>query len=192
MPLFISMITNLENERWLPIQDYEEFYEISNCGRVKSLARTWKGARGSLFSKEETILGFGTQRGGYLHVTLSIDKKKIYPRVHILVAKHFVANDDPVNKIWVNHKNSIVTCNYDWNLEWCTPSYNAVHGFLFGNRKPQAGIMHGNAKYTEQDILRIRELYASGLYTQKEIAELFEDKQNNISRIILRQRWQHI
>ena len=44
--------------------------------------------------------------------------------VHVLVAKTFIHNPDPINKTQVNHKN---LDRFDYsisNLEWCTPSEN--------------------------------------------------------------------
>ena len=48
--------------------------------------------------------------------------------MHRLMAKHFLKNDDPINKKEVNHKNKNI---YDFsldNLEWCTRSYNVKYG----------------------------------------------------------------
>lgn len=47
-----------------------------------------------------------------------------YQYVHVLVAKTFIHNPDPINKTQVNHKN---LDKFDYsisNLEWCTPSEN--------------------------------------------------------------------
>jgi NUMOD4 motif. len=44
-------------EIWKPIKGYEGLYEISNYGRVKSLARTWVTGHNSIVrSKDESIL----------------------------------------------------------------------------------------------------------------------------------------
>ncbi len=44
--------------------------------------------------------------------------------VHVLVAKTFIPNSDPINKTQINHKN-LDRFNYSIsNLEWCTPSEN--------------------------------------------------------------------
>jgi transcriptional regulator len=47
------------------------------------------------------------------------------------------------------------------------------------------------AKLTEVDVLKIRALAEIGT-TQQEIADQFGVKRQAISRIVLRQRWQHI
>ena len=54
--------------------------------------------------------------------------------VHRLVAKMFIANDDPERKIFVDHKDSNRSNNHRSNLQWITPSGNT--------RKAKRGISH--------------------------------------------------
>lgn len=49
-------------------------------------------------------------------------------RVHRLVAHMFIENDDPINKIEVNHIDENKTNNCVDNLEWCTKEYNNSYG----------------------------------------------------------------
>ena len=55
-----------------------------------------------------------------------------------------------------------------------------------------SGEKHPQAKFTEQDILRIREMFATGEYTQTELAKNFGTKPNVISQIVNRVRWRNI
>lgn len=174
-----------EAEVFKPIKGYEGYYEVSNCGRVKSMPKTWSVGR-----KGETILKVGHRKTGYDFVVLCVDKVKKYASVHRLVAQHFCDNPNEYNV--VNHLDSNIYNNYYKNLEWTTNSGNSIHGYAYGNRKGMKGENHPLSKYKKDDILKIRELYASGNYSQREIAELYNDKQNNISRIVLKQRWKHI
>jgi hypothetical protein len=59
-------------------------------------------------------------------------KGKMY-KVHRLVAKHYIPNDDPENKKIVNHLDSNRTNNHVSNLQWCTASENARHAIDIGN-----------------------------------------------------------
>ena len=35
------MIVDLENEIWKGIEGWEDFFQVSNMGRIKALAKTW-------------------------------------------------------------------------------------------------------------------------------------------------------
>lgn len=177
-----------ETEIFKPIKGYEGYYEVSNFGRIKSLPKKW-----SVGKKGETFLKPGNRKSKglvYLFVVLCVNKIKKYVSVHRLVAMHFCDNKD--NGGVVNHLDSNTFNNNYKNLEWTTSSGNAIHGFSYGFRKGMKGDNHPMSKYKKEDILKIRELYESGLYSQSAIAKMYNDRQNNISRIVLRQRWKHI
>lgn len=106
-------------EIWKPVVGYENLYEVSNFGRVKSLPRnsTVKYAR---------ILKSHTNRYGYLHVNLYKNNKRKDFLVHRLVAEAFIPNPD--NLPVVNHKDENPSNNFSTNLEWCTYEYNINYG----------------------------------------------------------------
>jgi group I intron endonuclease len=54
------------------------------------------------------------------------------------------------------------------------------------------GGKHSQAKLTNEDIIKIKEMYNSGQYTQRKIGDLFKIDQSMVSRIILRKSWKHI
>lgn len=47
-------------------------------------------------------------------------------------------------------------------------------------------------KLTEEDVLNLRKLYATGKWTQQELADEFGINQPTVSEIILRKIWKHI
>lgn len=69
---------------------------------------------------------------GYLMVSLWKDNKPTTRYVHILVATYYVANPDPVNKLFVNHKNGNKEDPHKNNLEWTTRSENMLHAYRIG------------------------------------------------------------
>ena len=69
---------------------------------------------------------------GYPTVQLWMDGKGHSERIHRLLAKVFIHN--PHRYPHVNHKDSNRANNALSNLEWCTSSMNAKHGFRQGNR----------------------------------------------------------
>lgn len=98
---------NYKNEIWKPIKNYEGLYEVSSCGRVRSLRRK------APFILKQTNNGYG-----YLTVNLYKDgfNKKI--KVHRVVAETFVPNPD--NLETVDHLDRDRTNNRIENLRWST------------------------------------------------------------------------
>lgn len=62
------------NEVWKAIKGYEEFYEVSNLGRVRSLDRLTNNPMGT-FIRKGKILKPNINRGGYKFVLLTDGNK---------------------------------------------------------------------------------------------------------------------
>ena len=92
-------------EHWKSISGYEEIYEVSDLGRVRSLKHG-----------KEKILKPQKTNNGYLRVDLCKDGKLKHSKVHRLVAEAFIPN--PNNLETVNHKDEVKTNNTVSNLEW--------------------------------------------------------------------------
>lgn len=105
-------------EVWKDIRNYENLYQISNLGNVKSIAR--KGA----FRKDK-VLKCSYNKKGYMYVCLCKNCRRKAYRVHRLVAQAFIPN--PENKPQVNHINGNKKDNSVCNLEWTTNKENSVH-----------------------------------------------------------------
>lgn len=121
-------------EIWKDVAGYEGLYQVSNMGRVKSLARTrnmnlpW----GGIAPVNERIRKFGKSLG-YQNITLSKNGVNERIRVHKLVAMTFIPN--PRGCTQINHKNGDKHDNRVENLEWVTPSENQRHAIETGLRK---------------------------------------------------------
>ena len=102
-------------EVWCPIKGFENIYEVSDQGRVRSLK----------FGKER-ILKPGKIQNGYLKVNLWKNGEMKQCKVHRLVAQTFIPNPD--NLPQVNHKDENKTNNSVQNLEWCDQKYNINYG----------------------------------------------------------------
>ena len=118
------------NEIWKPIKDYEEKYEISSLGRVKSLQR-WSGTK--FYNREKLLSLYTNKKNGYVYVWLNKNGKGKNLRVHKLVAQTFIEN--PNNYTDINHKDCDRANNSVENLEWCTRSYNIKYSFKYGKAK---------------------------------------------------------
>ena len=110
-----------EEEVWRPIEGYEDRYEISNLGRVKSLERKVYVGNGYYRTKKQKILKV-CYTLPYPMVHLS--EKPFY--IHRLVANAFCDNPCGYNEI--NHKNENTKDNRAVNLEWCDHKYNCNYG----------------------------------------------------------------
>lgn len=174
-------------EEWRAVEGYELLYEISSFGRIKSLQKEWHNKG----NKKTTIMCLdNNDPKGYLKIKLRNDGIRKGYCVHRLVASHFIPN--PENFPEVNHKDFDPSNNMFLNLEWGTRLYNIQYSAKAGRITGWTGEKSPRAKHTNESILKIRELYASGKHTQDEIAAMFGVKRHNISKIVLRQRWAHI
>lgn len=108
----------LKNEIWKDIPGYEELYQISNLGRVKSLEREIL-RRYKVLAKEK-ILKSNISKDGYYKVSLCKDSKGKNYKVHQLVAMAFLNHIPCGREIEVNHKDEDKTNNRLENLELLT------------------------------------------------------------------------
>lgn len=70
---------------------------------------------------------------GYMHIRYRVGNKKYHEnRVHVILGHCFIPN--PNNYKYINHIDSNKLNNELTNLEWCTNSYNVLHGWRSGNR----------------------------------------------------------
>lgn len=163
----------MEKEIWLPIKEYENLYEISNLGRIKSLIK-----KGSSIEKIKKN-GFDVNTG-YINVQLRKNNIPLTKRVHRMVAIAFIPN--PLNKPCVNHKDGDKKNCKVSNLEWMTYSENTLHSFKNGLQKKIFGNKNYITKLKDSDVIEIRDLIKKQI-SNKEIALLYKVNPSQISRI---------
>lgn len=120
-------LNDLLNEEWKNIKGYENLYQVSNYGRIKSLKKH------SIFNNRTyptKILKCHINTKKYLDIELCRCNKSHRYRIHRLVAEHFIPN--PENKPQVNHIDCDKSNNKTNNLEWCNNSENQQHAFKNG------------------------------------------------------------
>jgi len=163
-------------EIWKPIQGFEEYYLVSNKGRVKS----------TRFNKEK-ILKTSISTPGYKGLNLFKNKRSHSREVHRLVAIHFVPN--PENKPEVNHKDGDKLNNHAYNLEWMTHKENFDHAY--GNLFDNKGENHGNSKLTNKQVSVIKKRLSEG-ESYSSIAQDYPVSRHTINYIALERTWRHV
>jgi hypothetical protein len=162
-------------ERWENILGYDGYYQVSNCGRVRSTG-----------SKARVLKQVIDKRWNYSYVTIGLLRqgKKTY-KVARLVAKAFIPN--PMNLPEVNHKDLNKQNNSVENLEWCTSSENVQHSWDSGKRK----ITYHLSKLTVDDVFEIRCLKYYGA-TSKAVAEAYSIHRDSVTNIWSGRSWSRV
>ena len=114
----------MEQEIWKDIEGYEGKYQVSNCGRVKSLGRYIEKKGQSTAYLQERILST-RMLNGYKMVHLCSNNKEKTFSVHRLIAIAFIPN--PNNFPHIDHINTIRTDNRVENLRWVNRSMNMMN-----------------------------------------------------------------
>lgn len=101
--------------KWMPVHGYEDRYEVSDSGCVKSVL-------------SNRLLKPAVSSNGYLTVQLySGDrfKKPVSRTIHSIVCRAFIG--ERPEGFHVNHKDGDKKNNNVFNLEYCTPGENICH-----------------------------------------------------------------
>jgi hypothetical protein len=128
-------------EIWKAVVGYENYYEISDLGNVRSLERIityeTKTKLGKVIIrndiKKAKNLGIRLGNVGYYITDFQVNSIKQTVTIHRLLAEAFIPN--PENKATVNHKDGIKTNIAISNLEWATFSENNKHAVDNGLRE---------------------------------------------------------
>lgn len=124
------------------VWDYRGIYQVSNLGRVKSLARNHNNCRKDRILKPTKIWC------GYLQVHLSKNGEKKCFLVHRIVGFMFLNNQK--RKPQINHINGRKDDNRVENLEFCTNGENQIHAFKNGLQARIIGKNNPNSKKITQ------------------------------------------
>ena len=148
-------------------------YKITRSGKLLN-SKTYRIMKPSLCSE------------GYLLVGINSKTKSL----HRLIAETFIPN--PLNLPCVNHKDGNKLNNKVSNLEWCTYSSNTLHAFKNNLQKPKQGSEVYCSLLNEDIVKEIRIKYATNLYTQEQLAIMYNTDQTNVSLIVTNKSWKHV
>ncbi|MEL4307410.1 NUMOD4 domain-containing protein [Joostella sp. CR20] len=117
---------NLKDEKWLDVVGYEDKYQVSNMGRIKS-KRKFYGKRWY----DDKIMKTRQSKDGYIRVKLYKNNKQKTFYLHRLVSMAFIGESD----LDVNHRDGNKANNKLSNLEYLTRSENHYHAWDNGLKK---------------------------------------------------------
>jgi len=164
-------------EIWKDIEGFEDLYQISNNGRVKSLKRKILYKDGRSFIKEESILNPSIGNKGYYYLNLRKNGISYNKRIHRLVLMHF--KPQLKNKTQTNHIDGNKSNNNINNLEWVTNSENQIHAVKLGIRG------------TKLDIDKARFIRRNKKYTTRKLANMFNVDISLIRLVLNNKIWNH-
>ena len=131
---------NQSNEIWKPVVGYEGFYEVSNQGRVRTVARKTVRSNGRPTTINSKIRKLSVNHKGYLKLGLIKDNVNVTRTVHTLVLEAF-GGPKPNPHYVTRHLNGNPTDNRPENLAWGTPRENMLDRIKHGN-DPNASKTH--------------------------------------------------
>lgn len=145
-------------EEWRDMEDAPK-YEVSNLANIRHKVR-------------KQNLKQQDNGHGYKYITVRINGKLKHFYVHIAVAKAFVENDDPENKVQVSHLDETRDNNLASNLTWATKIEN--------NNMPLRLERSGRAKGKPCRCVETGEVY----YSERLAARKLNIQQSSINNCI--------
>ena len=123
-----------DDSEWFPLKGFED-YEIQNIYPYDIRRKSNRKIIGEWIEKQS----------GYVNISLN---GKPYSK-HILIAKHFIPNDDPINKKIIDHKNRNRTDYHTSNLRWVSSKDNAK------NKSSHKGIAYEYVDTIPDDAIKV-------------------------------------
>lgn len=168
-------------ERWVDVNGYEGYYQVSNLGRVKSLGRNVTHGNVTWFQPERIMSPWAGTTSLYDCVRLYKNGIKTKFTVHRLVAQHFLSSWNP--RWEVNHLDGDRWNNAASNLEMCTRKENVRHSIIHF-LKNDYGEKSSNAKLTNAQAYEIRKRYQTESISQASLAGIYQVSRQTISAIV--------
>lgn len=143
----------MSSEIWKSVVGYENLYEVSSFGNVKSVCRIITRKDKKPYPIKEMMLKPRKTKYGYLEVVLCSCGMPKHLKIHRLVAQAFIEN--PLNLPQVNHRDENKENNHVENLEWCDRTYN----MNYGTRTERAAKSNIGKKRTEETKNRMKSVW---------------------------------
>lgn len=172
-------------EKWMDIDGYIGYYQVSNFGRIRSLNRKVFYKNGRVCNHKGQIIVTRVTRNGYVQVELNKNNKKKF-LVHRLVFSSF---EGKIPKgLEINHKDCNKQNNYLSNLECVTKEQNKIHAIE--NGRTTYGINNGSSILNNEQVIKIIELCKTK--KPREISKIYKVHIGTIYNIKSGRNWSHL
>lgn len=167
-----------------PIPEFPDYYARKD-GTVWSMKRTGKKSKNPgkpKFCRKDI------NKRGYAFVSLYVNQRRHRRKVAYCVLTAFVSPRP--NGMYVCHGVSGKTDDSLGNLYWETPHQNQMDKHRDGTMP--LGESHPRARFTEEEIVKIRTIRKHFLLTYAEIAKDFGCSKSAIAHVIKQRVWRHV
>lgn len=165
-------------ETWKPVVGYEQRYEVSSLGLLRSM--NWKR------TGQTKPLVASPDSHGYLSVTLYGNGSRRSFGIHQLVAEAFIGRKP--SGLHTNHKDGNRLNNSFGNLEYVTQGENTRHAFRLGLMNISRGEKVGTSKLTFKKVAAIKSLRSAGAKV-KDLAAMMGVSRAAIGRVLNGSTW---
>ncbi len=176
----------MAQEMWRDVLGYEGLYQVSDRGRVKSVARTVSHPHSGTLTVPERIRKPETTKKGYSRVQLSKDGHQRKRFVHDLMLEVF-RGACPYG-LQARHLDGNNSHNIIENLTWGTRDQNTKDRIRHGGYP--VGEDHFSAKLASRDVAFIKR--HRGKITMIEMADQFGVHESTVNDICAGRTWRHI
>jgi len=164
-------------EVWKDVVGFEEQYQVSSFGTVRSKDRTRLSKGGCIAPIKGRIRKPKIGKTGYQILSFCKDAIKTHPSVHRIVATAFIPNTE--DKETVNHIDGVKINNNVYNLEWSTHTEQMEHAV-----KNDLLEVRGSPKFSPTFKKEVYDFFHSSDISITKTAEKFGISERTVGRIV--------
>lgn len=174
----------MQPEQWLVVPGWDGLYEVSDAGRVRSVAREGETTMGKRLYGGQTVKPI-ERSNGYLAVNLTSRGRRVQRLVHRIVLTAFVG--EAADGQQACHGNGNRRDNRLTNLRW--DSVAANHADKNEHGTSPRGSRNPNSKLSEEKVLALRRRYRTNLAG---MAAEFGVSRGAVEKVLYGQTWKHV
>ena len=167
--MIAKTLSRIGVEVWKDIPEYEDLYQVSNLGNVRSLKHN-----------KVKLMKTPLDNCGRAVTSLRLNNKTKTHRVHILVAKAFLKHKPCGMKIVVDHINNNCLNNKLYNLQLITQRLNASKDRKGTSKYTGVFFSKSNGKYISSIRLNGKSKHLGYFVNEKEAAQAYINELNKI------------